>query len=211
MKTISYAITVCDEHVELEMLLGQLNISIANKEQCEVIILKDIGKTSEHITRVINKYVDKLPIKVFERKFDNDFSEHKNFLFSNCTKDYIFNIDADEIPSSILIKQLQAQLELNNYPDLMLVARINIVKGLTQQLLKKWNWHIDDKGMINFPDWQGRIIRNSPDIKWIGKVHERIDGAKIVKYLPQDEKMAFLHVKEIARQIQQNNFYETLI
>ena len=210
MKTISYSISVCDEHIELEMLLGQLNVSILDKENSEVIILKDSGKTSDQIDRVITKYSSKLPITVYERKFNNDFAEHKNFLKSKCTKEYIFNLDADEIPSSILIKNLQKYLEENEYPDVMLVPRINIVKGLTQQLLKTWNWHIDDKGRVNFPDYQMRIFKNVPEIQWSGKVHERLAGYSILRYIPQDEKLSLFHCKNIDKQISQNQFYETL-
>lgn len=211
MKTISYAITVCDEYKELEILLGQLNTSISDKDQCEVVILKDIGKTNDQVDRVIMKYIDKIPIKFFERKFDNDFAAHKNFLNSKCSNDYIFNIDADEIPSSILIKNFQQQLELAEYPDLLLISRINIVKGLTKQYLTQWRWNIDDKGYINWPDWQTRIYKNSQLIKWQGKVHESITGFSVYRYLPLDEKLALLHVKSIEKQVQQNNFYETLI
>jgi len=211
MKTVSYAITVCDEFKELEMLLGQLNVSILDKENCEVIILKDIGKTNEQVDRVIMKYLDKLPIKFYERQFENDFASHKNFLNSKCSKEYIFNIDADEVPSSILIKTLQDQLTSLEYPDVLYIARINIVKGLTKQLLNNWHWHIDDKGFINWPDWQSRIYKNIPEIKWVGKVHETIAGFDVSRYLPRDEKLAFLHVKNIEKQVQQNNFYESLI
>ena len=43
--------------------------------------------------------------------------------------DYIFHIDADEIPNEVLLKQLPQILEIND-TDLVWVPRINIVNGI---------------------------------------------------------------------------------
>lgn len=64
--------------------------------------------------------------------------------------------------------------------------------------------------VINFPDYQTRIYRNTPAIKWEGKVHERIIGGKSLYRLPAESVYCLLHRKEIERQEQQNMFYNTL-
>ncbi len=37
-------------------------------------------------------------IKVYQRKLEGDFSAQKNSVIENSSGDYIFHIDADEIP-----------------------------------------------------------------------------------------------------------------
>jgi hypothetical protein len=64
--------------------------------------------------------------------------------------------------------------------------------------------------IIQFPDYQGRIYRNSPDIKWAGKIHERIVGAKSFSTFPADPEYAIQHFKDIKRQEEQNSLYEQL-
>jgi len=44
-------------------------------------------------------------IVVSEREFCGNFSEHRNYHASLCKGDYIFVIDADEIPQENLIKK----------------------------------------------------------------------------------------------------------
>ena len=66
-------------------------------------------------------------------------------------------------------------------------------------------------GWVNWPDYQWRIWKNTPEIKWVNKVHERLDGFKTYAQLPADtEAMALYHPKTIDRQIKQNAYYDTL-
>ena len=55
-----------------------------------------------------------------------------------------------------------------------------------------------------------RIYKNKPEIKWIKKVHEKLDGYKTFALLPDEEASALYHHKEITRQEKQNEYYETL-
>ena len=55
-----------------------------------------------------------------------------------------------------------------------------------------------------------RIYRNTPDIKWINKVHEVLKGFVIHGNLPSEEEWALYHPKTIERQEKQNNYYNTL-
>lgn len=66
------------------------------------------------------------------------------------------------------------------------------------------------KPIINWCDYQTRIYKNIPEIKWEGKVHERIKGTKTFSLLPAEEVWSLYHPKEITRQEKQNNFYDTL-
>jgi glycosyltransferase involved in cell wall biosynthesis len=125
-----------------------------------------------------------------------------------CSGDYIFQIDADEIPNNVLIENLPAILE--NNVDVILVPRVNTVQGITQQHMQHWGWKQNDKGWIQWPDFQWRIYKNTPDIKWKNKIHEVLDGFKTYSNLPEIEEYALYHPKTIERQEKQNNYYNTL-
>ena len=126
-----------------------------------------------------------------------------------CSGDYIFQIDADELPNEELLEALPNILS-DSGSDVILTPRINIVEGITPQHLQMWGWKQNDKGWVQWPDHQWRIFRNTPDIKWINKLHEVLDGYKTYAYLPELEEYSLYHYKHILRQESQNNFYNKL-
>ena len=155
---ISYAITTHNETEEINKLLEFL-IHNTDKED-EIVILDDFSneETQEVFTRWQAQYGDLKTIRVEQRKLNKNFAEQKNYLTSMCKGSYIFNIDADEMPHPILISQIKEILTINEV-DLIWVPRINTVKGLTDEHIKKWGWKLTEKGWINFPDYQGRIYK----------------------------------------------------
>jgi glycosyltransferase involved in cell wall biosynthesis len=199
MPSISYAITVCNEHIELDRLLSQLSSSIRDED--EIVVQMDITATDE-VKAVVNKY----KLMNYFHPLNNDFATFKNNLSSLCTKDYIFQIDADEYPHPELLETLPAILLHNPEVDVFLVPRINTVEGLTEQHIKQWGWNVENE-RVNFPDYQWRIWRNVPTIKWINKVHERLDGFGIYTNFPPLDQMCLYHPKDIIRQEKQNAFY----
>jgi len=203
---ISYAITVCNELEEVKRLV---NFLLSNKrEQDEIVILYDqSGGTQE----VLN-YLDTIKSKVQLRSdfFKGHFADWKNELTSHCTGNYIFQIDADELPNEELINGLPYILEVNQEVDVFLVPRVNTVEGLTPQHIQRWGWNVNDKQWVNWPDYQWRIYKNTPEIKWKNKVHEVLDGYKTMSILPREEEFALYHPKTIDRQEKQNNYYDTL-
>jgi len=206
---ISYAITVCNEFLEIQRLVTFL---LENKRiNDEIVILYDQKNGDEQIASWLTKMNIK-PNVQFWRGFDFDghFADWKNKLTSYCTGDYIFQIDADEIPNVILIKHLPEILTMNEGIDVMLVPRVNTVEGLTQEHIQKWRWGLNEKGWVNYPDFQWRIYKNTPDIKWVNKVHERLVGFKTISNLPQTEDYSLYHPKTIEKQEKQNNYYDTL-
>jgi glycosyltransferase involved in cell wall biosynthesis len=202
MPTISYAITSCNEHVELERLLEQLNTNIQDTD--EVVIQLDTTATEE-VKEVCYKYP---AFSLWEFPLNGDFASFKNHLKSKCNRDYIFQIDADEYLSEQLIENLHQLLELNPDIELYAIPRINTVEGLTQEHIQKWGWNINVDGWVNYPDYQTRMFKNIPEINWVQKVHERLVGAKISIALPGGYDL--IHPKTIERQERQNNFYNSL-
>ena len=207
---ISYAITVCDEFIEIQNLLYFL--LKRKRPQDEVVVLVDMTKNEP--TSELLGYLHKLSynnyITLVEDNFNNHFADWKNRLTRACKGDYIFNIDADEIPNEYLIENLPSLLEANQNIEVYYVPRVNTVEGLTDEHIKKWNWRVNDKKWINWPDYQMRIWKNLPEIKWRNKVHEVLEGHKSFSALPPQEEWALYHPKTIERQEKQNNYYETL-
>jgi glycosyltransferase involved in cell wall biosynthesis len=67
------------------------------------------------------------------------------------------------------------------------------------------------KPIICWPDYQMRLYRNAPTIKWVNRVHEQLVGFKRFGTLPQLPEYAIRHYKTISRQEQQNEFYQRLM
>ena len=210
--TISYAIPVCNEHEELKRLLEFLHQNI--EENDEIVVQCDQGNTTHEVHKVLGTFKApkglKDPLKVITFPLNGHFSNFKNNLKEHCSGDWIFQIDADELPHESLITNLKELLKLNTNTEMLLVPRVNTVEGLTQEHVNKWRWNVNEKGWVNWPDYQTRIIQNSSKIKWQNKVHEQIVGISTKGALPMEEEWCLYHPKTIGRQEAQNNFYNTL-
>lgn len=204
---ISYAITVCNEFVEIQQLINHLLTNKRHRD--EIIILFDSNNGSLKVEEFLRAKSVNGEFNWFPYPFNGHFAEMKNFLTSMCKGDYIFQIDADEIPNPILIKNLPEILE-GNEVDIVLTPRINTVKGITQKHINKWGWRVNENNWINFPDYQWRVYKNNSKIKWINKVHEKLIGYKTISHLPQSQEWCLIHDKTIEKQEKQNNFYDTL-
>ena len=206
---ISYAIPVCNELLEITKLLNFLKKYIDKED--EVVVLFDTNNGSQSVEQFLRaKSVNPTFFNWYPYHFDGHFANMKNHLKSLCTGDWIFQIDADELPHESLITNLKELLKLNPTTEMFLVPRVNTVDGLTQEHINKWRWNVNEKGWVNWPDYQTRIIQNGPKIKWQNKVHEQIVGVSTKGVLPMEEEWCLYHPKDIKRQEAQNNFYDTL-
>ena len=199
---ISYGITVHNEVDELERLLGKLLVNIDEEDEVVICVdgddigVKDVIKLYSIDSRVIH----------YDRKLDGNFADHKNSVIEKSSGDYIFHIDADEYPNKILLQQLKEILTINDV-DLIWIPRVNTVDGFTQEDVQKWGWRVDEKGWVNYPDYQARVFRNREDIRWTRPLHEYITGCKTYAHLPPHEELSLYHPKTIQKQEQQNLFY----
>lgn len=230
---ISYAIPVCNEHFELSRLLDTI-APVLNGD--EIVIMVDEPNATQEVLDLLentSKVHRKDNFKVYYDSLDGDFGEFKNKLNSKCTGDYIFQIDADEIPSvGLRGSWLHRLIAENPKTDLFMVPRINTIDygdrfDEFMEYCNEQGWMItemDDhevghnKYWINYPDNQARIYKNLPEIEWRGKVHESIVGAKTYTILSGEMSAGFIegffhleHSKSFERQKKQNKLYDEII
>lgn len=205
---ISYAITVMNEFVEIQKLIPFLLEH--KRSEDNIVVLFDQKNGDKNVEEYLRAKSINGEISWHGGDFEHHFADWKNKLTSLCTGDYIFQIDADEIPHTSLITALPMILESNPDNEVYLIPRVNTVEGLTQEYINKWRWNVNDNGWINFPDYQWRIWKNVPNIRWVNKVHEKLQGFKTYAPLPAKEELSLYHPKDIERQVKQNNYYDTL-
>jgi hypothetical protein len=209
---ISYGLTAWIEHKELNRLLTFLKPRIDDED--EIVIVYDQNRVTPEVMEVMENFKrDNYSYHPFD--FQQDFLANKNYLGSLCSGEYIFQIDADEVPNEFLLQNLKLLLE-NNPVDVIIVPRINIVEGLTDDYIKQWRWRVNEKGWVNFPDPQKRIYLNSPTIQWKDpedqpQVHGMVTGYKTYVELPYEEEWSLYHMKDIEKQNYQNTLYNTIL
>jgi hypothetical protein len=200
---ITFAIGVCTEHLELQSLLNFL-LRVKDPED-DINVLVDTTKATPQVWSVIKA----AGVKACIREFDKDFAAHRNFHIEKCVGDYIFMIDADEIPQEHLIKTLKASIKESG-ADLIYVPRMNLCPGYTKEWLASHKFQVNEVGWINWPDYQGRVFKRCPEIRWGKTLHETIQGAKKTNGLPASPQNGLWHVKTVEKQDHQGAFYDTI-
>lgn len=210
--TVSFLITTHNEP-EVEILLQKLSERLQLNPQDEVVVVDDFS-TDEACKQSLEKWSKVAGFSVHQHALAGDFSAHKNYGTDLCTKDYVFQIDADEYPARTLLDNVTYVLAENPTIDLFRVPRVNILRGLTAEVAKKWMWKLTnlpefgDLPIINWErDYQSRIYRRTPEIRWTKKLHETITGHSQVSQFPLYTDFALVHDKTIEKQEAQNEFY----
>lgn len=211
---ISYLISSSTETTTLSNLLSRLEDNIDNKD--EIVLLYDSEKGDSTPTKkILDNFISttKKIVCPFVHPLGNSYSDHKNWGLSKCSHKYVFQIDGDELPTETLLQNIKPIIESNPSIELFWISRINAFKGVTPEHAKQWGWRLTESPtykipLVNWPDPQGRLLLNCPDrIKWVGRLHERIEGNTSYAYLPTDEDLALYHDKTIERQIETNLSY----
>jgi len=192
---LSYAITVCNESRDLFSLVSFL-LKVKDEED-EINILLDTLHASKAVRDVLTHFSKDIVLN--EREFNGNFAEHRNFHLSKCNGDYIFIIDPDEMPKENLIINLKKMIN-DSDAELIMVPRINIHPGYTEEWLKNYKFSINEVGWINWPDYISRVFKNTPEIKYGNELHEVIVGADKKVILKADPNIAVWHIKSIEKQ-----------
>ena len=181
--SICYAITVCNEHKELE---GLLELLIAKKDITdEIIVQADKDNVTPEVLSVIRHYEPQITHHSLW-SLNKDFAQAKNNLSRQTNCRYIFQLDADEMPSHWLLEHIHQIIAANPDIELFKLPRINLFINDNGET---------DSNKVSWPDYQGRIYLNAEHIRWHRPIHERIIGHKSYVYLPKDERYALIHIK----------------
>lgn len=210
---LSYLITFSTETNSLESLLDMVTINKCGND--EIVLLADSGNLNLTTGEILKEYLSRGVSNVFywEHNLNNDYSTHKNFGATKCSGDFIFQIDGDEIPTETLLVNIKDIIESNSGVEAFWIPRINDFRGVTEEHARKWGWRLTEsptykRPLVNWPDPQCRVFKNDPDrIKWVGRLHERIEGNNNYVYLPFDEDLALYHDKTIEKQVETNLRY----
>ncbi len=146
---ISACIIAKNEEENLPRLLESI------KEKFDEIILVDTGSTDR--TKEIAK---EYGCKVYEKEW-NGFADARNYAVEKATGDWIWFFDAD------------MELEEKDYQRF---KRILSIVGNSKEIngIRVIYRNIDEKGRILSLSSTVHIHRNIPELKWVGKIHERL-------------------------------------
>lgn len=206
---ISYCVIVYNEVEYIKKLVDNLCLIKNNDE--EIIIVhtyRNEDETKQNWYKEISDFIKSKNVIEYTYRFDGKFGKLKNFLTSLASKPYILNLDADENLKPQAFPIIRNIIKETNL-DLYLFPRINIVDGITDDDIKKWSWKLNDKGWINWPDFQPRLYKNNKKILWRGDVHESLVGYENYGSF-ENEILAIIHHKAIDRQRSQNELYEKI-
>ena len=129
MINITYAVTVCNELEEITKLINFLHPRI--KSEDEILIQYDENSTTDAVKQylLIISQLHNTNIRVISYPLNNDFASFKNNLKDNANGIFIFQIDADEIPSEYLVENLSDFIEYNKDVDLFFVLQSMLKNG----------------------------------------------------------------------------------
>ena len=155
--TISLCMIVRDE----EESLGRCLESV--REIADEMIIVDTGSTDNTIS-IAKRYTN----KVYEFDWIDNFAAARNFAFSKATRQYCMWLDADDILEPA---DREALLRLKA----LLPKEVDVV-------MMRYHTAFDEKNQPTFSYYRERIVRNTPQYRWEGRVHEAIVPAGNVVY-----------------------------
>ena len=203
MKSISYVVLSKGEPQTLSLLQHLFD----NKDFNDSIILVCDGN-EESLPPQYEFYAE-----IFYHKLGYSYAEHRNSVLPMLKTDYAMFLDADETLEVEVLKRLKSLLDLYNYPDLLIMPRINYVLGLenNMQMARKYGWHVTGQNIIAWDtgDYQTRFIKVGSGLKWIGNLHERIypSAYHTSVIAPHSIHCAITHIKTLEVQIKGNEAY----
>ena len=152
------------------------------------------GGSTDGTLEILKSHKD---ITLLEKKWQDNFEIQKNFALDATTQEWRLLIDADEQYEHLFWNQLpwhivQAEVNASNCVS---VPRINIVDGLTQEMVEENGWILSHFNWLNYPDYQQRLYKRS--CKYVGQTHELIVGDKNPTGIMGQH---IIHRKTLARQ-----------
>lgn len=138
-------------------------------------------------------------VTVVERPFANHFADQRNFALEHCRAEWVFELDADEIPSTPLLAGLRdiASDAEKSGNDCVGLVRLNVIDDAL----------VASPGHLGL-DYQYRL--HNRRCHWRGAVHEEIAGYRARFEQPWHDGHFLIHDKKSGRHVERNAFYRTL-
>ncbi len=156
MITISVCMIVKDEEKVLERCLKSL------KPIADEFIIIDTG-SSDKTKQIASQYTD----KVYDYKWQNDFSHARNYSFSKATKDYIYTADADEVIDE---QNIECFLKLKK----AMLQEIEIVQmKYTNQLQFGTTYNFET-------EYRPKLFKRVREFLWINPIHETVNLEPVI-------------------------------
>ncbi len=207
MMRISYAILSHNEGASLATLLAAIRRP-SRAFAWEIVIVDDFS--DDPLTREILAAEEYAGSKIIKHALGGDFGAQKNVLTEQCSCDYVFNLDADELPPTRLVAQADVYCRREPDVDVFELPRLNTVADATDADLLAWGKTRNALGHIDWPDWQQRLYRRTPSLRWQGRVHEKLVGYRKLLRFPAEPGFAIMHAKTRAQQATAHARYKTL-
>lgn len=159
---LSAAIIVKNEAKELERCLNSFKDYVD-----EIIVVSNAPAT-----KAIKKVVDGISNgKLYERKWNNNFADARNYSFSKCSGDVIFWVDVDDVV-----------LNAKHLPKLAELITENKADWVSLEYL----YEKDEQGRVLMRHWKPRLVRKGSGI-WKCAVHENFEQIEQVNNFKSDE------------------------
>ncbi|MDF9612853.1 glycosyltransferase [Bacillus cereus] len=178
MITLSLCIIVKDEEKKLEKCLASID-GIPDE-----IIIVDTGSTDQ-----TKKIASIWTPKVFDFKWNDNFSDARNFSFNQATMDYILWLDADDI---LLPEDYRKLLSLKQE----LKENYDVVSMIYHAGFDQYNNVITSIR-------RNRIVKREKNLKWYGVVHEDLDINNT--YNTYESDIVVTHTKKPTDEISSRN------
>ena len=149
MITISLCMIVKNEEPVLARCLESAGL-IADE-----IIVVDTGST-DRTKEIASRFTE----RVYDFSWEDDFAAARNFAFSKASMEYCLWLDADDV---FLPADREAFLELKN----TLSHDIDVV-------MMRYHIAFDGDGNPTFSYYRERLLKNVPQARWAGEIHEVI-------------------------------------
>lgn len=157
-----------------EILIQSWLKILGNSELIDNILILDTGSTDKTLEKIDNNKV-----KVFQKEWNNNFSEPRNFLIQEARKynsEYLWMLDIDEIPSKNLLNFLLNNIDSLKKFDLIMFPYIefwDFDKPCFRHLPKKTALF---NNFIYYEPFKPNIclIKNKIDFKYENNLHETV-------------------------------------
>ena len=184
------------------MIKVSLCMIVRNEEKVLERCLKSVADIVDEIIIIDTGSVDKtkevaknFTDRIYDYAWCDDFSAARNFAFSKGNGEYLMWMDADDVfPAS----------EKRKFFDM----KENLEKQPCDMVMMIYDAAFDAEGKSSLSYYRERLIRNCPQARWEGRVHETIVPFGEVKY----EDIHFEHRKEKKEYSDRNlKIYEKMI